>query len=137
MIDGKQTLASADPAAPQQAAAEQESASQADRIAALELQLAESSEVLATTLREAAGLQAQVDDLTAANDKSIELIDTLNEDKSELLLQVSELKAAAAAGAQRGSGTADRSEDELHNLWCAAGGQLGQFEAVKRFVASL
>lgn len=121
-------------------------AEQADRIVALTQQLAESSEALATVQRQAAGLQAELDALKTANESTIELVNTLNDDKNGLLLQITERDATIAsltkdkddlAAQVQAHQPAQHDEDRLHNLWCEAGGQLGQFEAVKRFVASL
>lgn len=144
MTAKKQALASSDPAADQQArtdvAAE---APQGTPLDELRAQLAESSEALATTQREAAGLRTEVDALKTANESTIELVNTLNDDKNALLLQITERDATIV------SLTADKvdlvaqvqcrthDEDRLHNLWCEAGGKLGDFEAVKRFVALL
>lgn len=144
-----QELASSDPAADQQARAD--AAADASIIAEVG-QLADgaaSDRILA--------LEQQVDELKTANESSVELINTLNEDKNALLLQVSERDETiasltadktdlaaqvqtltsdlTAARAEFATGTHD--EDRLHNLWCAAGGKLGDFEAAKRFVASL
>lgn len=160
MTAKKQALASSDPAADQQARTDAAAdtdpvghavtlAQQAERIVALEQQLAESSEALAAVQHQAAGLQAEVDALKAANESSVELINTLNDDKNALLLQVSErdttivsltadkadLVAQVQAHAERPA--AQHDEERLHNLWCEAGGKLGDFEAAKRFVASL
>lgn len=151
-MTSKKPLASSDSQADQQArtdaAADQQPAPEATPLDTLRAQLAESSEALAATQREAAGLQAQVDELKTANTASVDLVNTLNEDKNALLLQVSERDETIASLTKDKADLAEQvqahthaarghTEDELHNLWCAAGGKLGDFEAAKRFVASL
>ena len=130
-------------------------AEQADKIAALEQQLGEATGANETLTKEVEDLKAKLEAEIAAgaeeHAKGADVYSSLlqaQEYCSKLQGEAVELNATittltadlTAARAEFVSGTLERTEhdeDKLCNLWVAAGGKLGDFQAARRFAASL